>query len=129
MAKILIVEDDEITLGMYKTKLENEKYVVCVAGNGREGLVKAKAEKPDLILLDIRMPVMNGMEMLKELRRDVWGKSVPVIILTNFDSDDQLTWEITKTQPSYYLLKAGNRPSAVLEKIKETLVSNNDSTN
>ena len=100
-----------------------------VGGNGREGLVKAKAEKPDLILLDIRMPVMNGMEMLKELRRDVWGKSVPVIILTNFDSDDQLTWEITKTQPSYYLLKAGNRPSAVLEKIKETLVSNNDSTN
>src|SRR3989344_3329855 len=101
MAKILIVEDDEITLGMYKTELENNNYVVSVARNGREGLVKAKEEKPDLILLDIRMPVMNGMVMLKELRRDAWGKTVPVIILTNFDADDEITWQVAQTEPSY----------------------------
>ena len=64
---------------------------------------------------------MTGLEMLKALRKNEWGKSVPVIILTNLEANDQITWDIVKTEPAYYLMKAGNRPDVVLEKIKEVL--------
>jgi len=121
MSKILIVEDDALLLKMYSKMLADSSYEVKEAVNGKKGLEIALAEKPDLILLDIKMPVMNGMEMLKELRKDSWGKSVPVIILTNLEANDQITWDVSKTEPAYYLMKAGNRPDVVLEKIKEVL--------
>jgi|SRR3989344_4258296 len=121
MAKILIVEDDNLLLKMYSRKLSGSGYEVKEAVNGQEGLDAALSEKPDLILLDIRMPVMTGLEMLKALRKNEWGKSVPVIILTNLEANDQITWDIVKTEPAYYLMKAGNRPDVVLEKIKEVL--------
>ena len=121
MSKILIVEDDALLLKMYSKMLADSSYEVKEAVNGKKGLEIALAEKPDLILLDIKMPVMNGMEMLKELRKDSCGKSVPVIILTNLEANDQITWDVSKTEPAYYLMKAGNRPDVVLEKIKEVL--------
>jgi len=121
MSKVLIVEDDRILAGMYKKKLDNSGYEVTEAENGQAGLDMALGGKPDIILLDIRMPVMTGLEMLKELRKDEWGKNVPVIILTNLEANEKITQDIAQTEPSYYLMKAGNRPDAVLEKIEEIL--------
>lgn len=121
MAKILIVEDDDILLKMYQKKLTNKGYDVSLAKDGSEGYKLALSEKPDLILLDIKMPNMDGLQMLKLLRKDEWGKEVKVIILTNLEADEQITWDVTETLPAFYLLKADNRPEKVLEKVKEVL--------
>jgi CheY-like chemotaxis protein len=121
MAKILIVEDDEILIKMYQKKLANKAYDVVLAKDGSEGLKTALSEKPDLILLDIKMPNMDGLQMLKLLRKNEWGKEVPVIILTNLEADEKITWDVSETMPAYYLLKASNRPEMVVEKVKEVL--------
>jgi len=126
MKNILIVEDDELLRKMYAKKLSDLGYGVSQAVNGKEGLDIALKEKPALILLDIRMPVMTGTEMMKELRKNEWGKSVPIIILTNLEANDQITWDVAKTEPAYYLMKAGNRPEVVMEKIKEILEGEKD---
>ena len=82
--KILIVEDDEPIIFSLSKKLELFKTVkVLCARNGEEGLSMALVEKPDLILLDIVMPEMDGIEMLRRLRKNDWGKTVKVIILSN----------------------------------------------
>jgi CheY-like chemotaxis protein len=80
---ILIVEDDPILLEMYKDKFTNEGYTVLTAKNGKMGLETVIAQKPDIILLDLMMPVMNGKEMLRKIRKFPQFKRLPVIILTN----------------------------------------------
>jgi len=81
--KILIVEDDFSLNEALQEVLEEEGFFVLSAKNGVVGLKQAFAEHPDLILLDIIMPKMNGMTMLRKLREDKWGRDVPVIMLTN----------------------------------------------
>lgn len=81
--KILIVEDELILLEVLVDNLKDEGFNVLEARDGEEGLEVALKEKPDLILLDIMMPKMNGMTMLKKLRDDRWGSKVPVMVLTN----------------------------------------------
>jgi DNA-binding response OmpR family regulator len=80
---ILVVEDDLTLQRALSDKLTKEGFLISGAKNGQEGLDMAKAGHPDLILLDIVMPVMDGMTMLGELRKDDWGKGAEVIILTN----------------------------------------------
>ncbi len=82
--KILIVEDESSLSEILKVKLEMERFDVVVAENGLIGLEIALKELPDMILLDIAMPVMDGLEMLKKLREDEKGKDLKVIILTNY---------------------------------------------
>ena len=122
---LLIIDDDEVFVRMYQSLLENHGYKVSTAWNGEEGLTKALHEHPDLILLDIRMPKMDGMTMLKHLRTDSWGRDARVIILSNLDANDQILRGIIEQSPSYYLLKANNRPETVLEHIKEMLEEEN----
>src|SRR3989344_4388979 len=121
MAKILLVEDDQILVHMYQNLLQNHGYDVTVAGDGEEGLKHALGDHPDLILLDIRMPKMDGMTMLKRLRQDVWGKSTKVIILTNLDASDNILKGIVEDKPTYYLIKSNTKPEEVLEHIKEVV--------
>lgn len=121
MSKILLVEDDQILVQMYQKLLVNHGYDVKIALDGEEGLKLALQDHPDLILLDIRMPKMDGMTMMHNLRADVWGKNASIIILTNLDATDKRLEDIAKDQPSYYLIKADNPPEQVLEKIKEIL--------
>ena len=80
MAKLLIVDDESHFIDMLQIRLEANGYEVIAAYNGEEGLAKAKSESPDLIILDIRMPVMDGHEMLKKLRGDEQIKNIPVIL-------------------------------------------------
>ncbi|MHC4474538.1 MAG: response regulator [Planctomycetota bacterium] len=81
-AKILIVDDEPDYVSTVQCRLEWSQYKVVTAANGREGLEKAQAERPDLILLDTSMPVMNGHEMLERMRRDIGLREIPVIMVT-----------------------------------------------
>jgi len=119
----LIVEDEEVICKAYADELRDEGFEVFIARNGRVGLELALREKPDLILLDILMPVMNGLVMMNILRqKGLYGKNVPIIILTNLSaSEEKIMQAITKNEPAYYLVKSDWNLSSVIEKIKERL--------
>lgn len=118
--KVLIVEDDESLRNVLADKLKHEDFAVLEAKDGEEGLKLALKNKPDIILLDIIMPKMDGIEMLKKLREDQWGKTVSVLLLTN-DTDPQHMIETLKVNASDYLIKSEWELEAVIKKIKETL--------
>ena len=123
MQKILIVEDELAYLKLLKTQLTAKGYTVIEAENGKKGLEKVKSEKPDLILLDIRMPVMDGMTMLDLLRKEDITKKTKVILLTNLEPDDKIISQVITDQPSYYFVKSDIKLDDLLEKIKELLGS------
>ena len=121
--KILIVEDEVIISKTYADELRDQGFLVIIAPNGKDGLDIALHEKPDLILLDILMPVMDGLTMMQKLReKDLYGKNVPIILLTNLSaSEEKIMQAITKNEPAYYLVKSDWDLSAVVDKIKERL--------
>ena len=119
---LLIVEDDDVFIKALQIKFEKENYDVLVGKDGEEGLDLARRKHPDIILLDIVMPRMNGMEMLKKLREDSWGENVPVVIMTNISTDtNQQIDNVIYTQPSYYLIKSNTDIEEVVDKVKELL--------
>jgi DNA-binding response OmpR family regulator len=118
--KILIIEDDNSIRKALKNKLSEEGFDTLEAVNGLEGLDLALSKKPDLILLDIVMPQMDGLTVLKKLREDSWGCDVKVIILSNLS--DAKSVETSMEQGVYnYLVKANWKIEDVMAKIKETL--------
>lgn len=121
MKKILIVEDELAYLSLLSDQLSKMGYTIIEAINGKVGLEKAKSEKPDLILLDIRMPVMDGMTMLDLLRKEVGGRSVKVIMLTNLEPDNKIIGEVVNGQPAYYFVKSNVKLDDLFVKIKEIL--------
>ena len=121
MTKILIVEDEESQRKPLRDKFAQKGYFTLEARDGVEGLEAALREHPDIILLDVRMPKMDGMTMLHKLREDAWGKKASVIILTNYDTSDTQLLQITTDLPSYYLIKANSSLEEILEKIEEEL--------
>jgi len=121
MKKVLIIEDDQIILEMYRDKFEVSNFGVITALNGEDGLKSAITHHPDLILLDLAMPKMDGMTLMQELRNDPWGAKVPVIILTNLNLDGNMLENIIKNKPTYSLMKANTTPEEVLDKAKEIL--------
>ena len=120
---ILIVEDEPALLKVYAEGLNEAGFRVLRAKNGQEGLELAPLHKPDLILLDILMPVMNGLTMMKKLREEhLWGKGVSIIFLTNLSaSEEKIMKAITDYEPAYYLIKSDYTLEGVVEKIKERL--------
>jgi DNA-binding response OmpR family regulator len=121
--KILIVEDEVVINKVYAEELRDQGFLVITAVNGRDGLELALREKPDLILLDILMPIMDGLTMMGKLREaDLYGKNVPIILLTNLSAnEDKIIESLVKNEPAYYLVKSDWDLSAVVEKIKERL--------
>jgi DNA-binding response OmpR family regulator len=120
---ILVVEDEKILADTLEEKLSSEGFGVTKAYDGEEGLKLAMSKHPNLILLDLLMPKMDGMTFLKELRQDEsWGKNVPVIILTNLSShDEQRNKDIVELEPSYYFMKTDKSVEEIVDKIKERL--------
>lgn len=118
--KILLIEDDPFLLSMYSTKFEIENFAVVTANNGEDGLEKAKTSSPDIILLDILMPVMNGFEVLEQLKMSSKTKKIPVILLTNLNQKDEIEKGLTMGADDY-LIKAHFMPSEVVEKIRKIL--------
>lgn len=117
---ILIVEDEKPLKAVLGEALEKEGFVTEVAVDGQSGLNSALKNHPDLILLDIYMPKMNGVEMLAALREDSWGKNVPVLLLTN-DINPEDIRETLKHNAADYLIKADWKIADVIERIKTAL--------
>lgn len=121
MKKILIIEDDPFLNEMYAVKLVQSGFEVETAFNGKIGVMKAKEVSPDLILLDIVLPKMDGFEVLKEIKKDSPGlKKVPVILLTNLGQKEEVEKGI-KLGADEYIIKAHFTPTTVVEKIKALL--------
>jgi DNA-binding response OmpR family regulator len=118
--KVLIIEDEAPMLRALVTKFTNEGFEVVHAKDGEEGLNTALAEHPDIILLDVVMPKMDGITVLKKLRADEWGRNVPVIVLTNI-SDTQVVGEALGLQAYDFLVKSDWKLSDVVAKVKEKL--------
>lgn len=118
--RIEVVEDDEAIGQMYQYKLEGSGYDVVRATNGVEGLSIGKQFRPDLILLDLRMPHMNGDEMLEKMRATEWGAEPRVVILTNI-SKDEAPLRLRFLNVDRYVVKAHHTPQQVLEIIQDIL--------
>lgn len=119
---ILVVEDDEIIRGMVVEILRLKKFLTLEAKDGKEGVEIALKKHPDLILLDLIMPEMDGMTALGVIRADTWGKTVPVIILTNLSADtEQLAEDMVTHKPIYYLIKSDWKIHDIVEKVEELL--------
>lgn len=120
MSKIAIVEDDVAISQMYRIKFEAEGYEVDTAENGILGLELIESMKPDIVLLDLMMPEMDGEEMLTKLRATNWGKDIKVIILTNM-GESEAPASIKEMNVEAFILKANMTPRQVAELVKEHL--------
>lgn len=116
--KILIIEDDVFVKDLYQKELEREGYGVITAEDGHEGLVKVIQEKPDLILLDIMLPKMSGLSLLKEVKKRDSVKHIPVILLTNLGQDSVIKESFTLGAEGY-LIKASYTPMQIVEEVNK----------
>ena len=122
MSKIAIIEDDPAISQMYRIKFETEGYDVDTAENGKLGLELIEKMKPDMVLLDLMMPEMNGDEMLQKLRKTTYGKNVKVIILTNM-GESEAPDTLKELGVSAFIVKANMTPRQVAELVKTHLQS------
>ena len=117
----VLIADDDITLrDMYQTRLETDSYKVLVSADGEETLQIVKDQKPDIVLLDIMMPKMNGLDVLAHMKKDEEMKKIPVIILT------ALIQDLTKVKSLMggaddYLMKSEVMPGEVIKKVEKVM--------
>lgn len=117
---IAVVEDEPAIRMLYQKKFELEGFVTITANDGYEGLKIIKKSKPDLVLLDLRMPRMSGDEMLTKLRAVEWGADVRVIILTNL-SRDEAPAALRFLGVERYIVKANHTPAQVVAIVRDVL--------
>lgn len=120
MAKVLIIEDDPLMLQMYRQAFLLQKYEVGVAENGKEALDKVRDFNPEVILLDIMMPVMNGIDVLTHLKADQDLADIPVIMLTNLSGTDDTATALSKGAIRY-IVKSEHDPMDVVKLVKDIL--------
>lgn len=124
--KVLIVEDDMALFNMYSIELKLKGYDVLNVNDGLQALSKAKEYQPDIILLDIMLPGMNGLNILSELKSDPETEHIPVIMLTNYGSEDNVK-KALESGAADYIMKYKILPSELSEKIEVVLGISNDS--
>jgi CheY-like chemotaxis protein len=122
MMKIAIVEDDQAISQMYRFKFEAEGYTVETAENGKLGLELVEKFNPDIVLLDLMMPEMNGDEMLAKMRAEPWGKNIKVVVLTN-RGEQEIPEQVKQLGVSAVVLKADMTPRQVAELVKQKLTA------
>jgi DNA-binding response OmpR family regulator len=120
MTRIAIIEDDPVISQMYRMKFEADDFEVQLADNGKRGVALVQSFKPDLILLDLQMPTMDGTEALTEIRSHEWGKDIPVIILTNL-GEEEAPKSLRALGIHSYIVKADLTPKQVVGRVKESL--------
>lgn len=118
--KVLLIEDEEMLSEMYKTKFEGEGFKFFRARDGEEGIELAKCEKPDIILLDIIMPKMDGFAVLKQLKADGDSKKAKIILLTNLGQEEDVR-KGRSMGAEDYLIKANFTPAQVVAKVRKVL--------
>ena len=123
MAKIFLCEDDPLLVRLYQEKFTNDGYQMETALNGEEGLTKMKQTKPDLVLLDIMMPKMDGLEVLAAMKKDPDLKGIPVILLTNVFRGKEDVNRGLEMGAVAYLVKSDVTPAHVVAKVKEILAA------
>lgn len=120
MTKIAIIEDDPVINQMYRMKFEADGFEVQIADNGKRGVEMVEGFLPDIILLDLQMPNMDGAEALTEIRSHDWGKDIPVIILTNL-GEEEAPKALKALNIHSYIVKADLTPRQVVARAKEAL--------
>jgi DNA-binding response OmpR family regulator len=118
--KILIIEDDKFLRELISMKLQKEGYTIVEAVDGEEGEKKIKEEKPDLVLLDLILPGIDGFEVLSRIKEDPTVSSIPVIILSNLGQKEEIEKGL-KLGAIDFLVKAHFTPGEIIEKIKNIL--------
>lgn len=117
---IALIEDDKSIQFLYKARFKRLGHTIVSANDGVEGLALIKDTRPDIILLDLLMPEMDGEEMLRQLRNTDWGEHIPVIIMTNV-SRDEAPLSLRSLGVKDYLVKALYTPSQIAEKVLKVL--------
>jgi len=120
MKKVLLIEDDPFLVDIYATKLKESGFSVEIAVDGQEGLKKIEEKAPDLVLLDIVLPVVDGWEFLKKLNNSKNAGKLKVIILSNLGQKGEVEKGL-KLGASKYLIKAHYTPSEVIKEVKKLL--------
>lgn len=119
MNKILLVEDDPLVARMYQKIFDKNGFDMQIASDGNDGISKTKSIKPDLLIVDLMLPGMNGLEMIDKIKKDDETKDIPVVILTN------VSWSFEKEAKSKgvlgYYVKSENKPADFLQKIKKLM--------
>lgn len=118
--KILLIEDDVTLAKMYSKKFTNDNFEVAVAYDGWDGLKKTISEKPDIVLLDILLPGLDGIALFKKMRSQTETFNTPVILLTNVGEEEAI-YECFKLGAVDYLVKADYTPAQVVKKVEDFL--------
>jgi len=122
MTKILIIEDEKLLAEMYSDKFSQAGYKVILAYDAEEGLTAVEKKRPEMIILDIRLPREGGIEFLKKLRADAEIAATPVIAFSNYDVPE-VRKEAAGLGVKEYLIKTNYTPKELLDKVKEYLPS------
>jgi len=123
MIKIAIIEDDSVISQMYRMKFEADGFEVQLANNGKSGVSLVEAFKPDIILMDLQMPEMSGSDALEIIRKNDWGKNIPVIVLTNL-GEEEAPKNLRSLGIHSYIVKANLTPRQVVQRVKDALDTN-----
>lgn len=118
--RALIIEDEQFIRDIYKRQLEKAGVTVDGFGNGTEGLQSVSQNKYDIILLDIMLPDLNGLEILKQIKQNPASKNVPVIMLTNLGQDEIIKEGFTLGAQGYFI-KASYTPDQIVQEVKNIL--------
>jgi two-component system phosphate regulon response regulator PhoB/two-component system alkaline phosphatase synthesis response regulator PhoP len=121
-SKVLLVEDDKMLADMYVTKFSKEGMEILKADDGAKGLAMAKQHKPDLILLDIIMPKLDGFAVLRELKKDPDMSSTHILLLTNLGQSEDVE-KGKQLGADDYFIKANHTPAEIVEKVKYLLIN------
>lgn len=120
MKKILIIEDDPFLSEMYVAKLTEAGFEAEVVGDGKKGMLAIEKDQPDLVLLDVVLPKMDGFEILRKVKADEKLKNIPIVLLTNLGQKNEVEKGLSLGADEY-IIKAHFTPTAVLAKVKEML--------
>jgi CheY-like chemotaxis protein len=120
MAKILLIEDDGLMIRMYGRLFSLEGYDIETAEDGEAGFVKAKEFRPDLILLDVMMPKMNGLELIQKLKEDERTRGIIVVLLTNLGIQEKLD-EAMRLGAAACITKSNHQPEEIIKIVEDLL--------
>lgn len=119
--RLLIVEDDKPLRAILVHAFLREGFEVMEAADGLSGLLKARKNHPDLIISGLEMPGIDGITLMKKIRREVWGKDLPIVLLTSLQFDDNRMRDVVEYKPSFYFVKSDWKLEDVVRKVKERL--------